>query len=594
MQRPDEQNISQSEKWIYIRSLFSIEHTASEPLGLELFKDKIRAARKLKNPSFSSVIIPFNLIPYYVILDETILEQVESWLSMESPVSAESIDIYYKVKDLFIKWLYADKEADIIKYSNAISSFLGQNNDERNYPLIILIVVYFIYEGHKRQEALDLITKSKRVIGSLIMDTGLKNRLLYILSILSGILFYKERRYEIANQRFQESLSTSSNIAITAKFFTALTQIKLDDKKKAVESVQEIVLYDIERLRYLIEINKYELFDFFLNNPETSVLLIEDEFAQVSQEISDVIDMLLNNKNITPKVLLGKIDELKKLELEDIYSEQIISSIRFISTAISENTGNESFLFRICLFTMHEKLQRIIDTISILIRTNYEKFIERKIHKKEGEIIRLKKEIELKKESVNAEKEKTKLAIDKALADLDINTKKMIEYNKGLLEKLGSSKKEKPAYVFRRSIISGAIITALVIIVSFAAFINGSNSNGTSAAFNALKLGTFSLILCIISSIIITGYSVYEINKKKKRLISKINKQHVIHDEDAEKLRKREQDDLNRKISKFENEIDMLKQKVEVLEEEKRIIEDESEKLKESEINYYQTKLSQI
>ncbi|MDP4197120.1 MAG: hypothetical protein Q8940_18875, partial [Bacteroidota bacterium] len=312
MQRPDEQNISQSEKWIYIRSLFSIEHTASEPLGLELFKDKIRAARKLKNPSFSSVIIPFNLIPYYVILDETILEQVESWLSMESPVSAESIDIYYKVKDLFIKWLYADKEADIIKYSNAISSFLGQNNDERNYPLIILIVVYFIYEGHKRQEALDLITKSKRVIGSLIMDTGLKNRLLYILSILSGILFYKERRYEIANQRFQESLSTSSNIAITAKFFTALTQIKLDDKKKAVESVQEIVLYDIERLRYLIEINKYELFDFFLNNPETSVLLIEDEFAQVSQEISDVIDMLLNNKNITPKVLLGKIDELKK------------------------------------------------------------------------------------------------------------------------------------------------------------------------------------------------------------------------------------------------------------------------------------------
>lgn len=589
-QTSDHNNIQEKQE-ILLRSYTGKPGLPSVEWSLDIFRERISLSAQIKDQTFRSVIIPLNMIPFYIVLDEDLILKAETWLKTDSPVAGDSIEKYQRLKEYYIKWLFAEKESEIIRYSKAIREITSQSPDERNFPFLILNIVYNIFERKNLNEVIHLISRSKRTIEQSRASTDLKNRLLFVLTMLSGVYYLREGDYSNSNLRFTESLSYYPD-SVTSKFFTALTFVKTGLDDKAFMLAREIFLYDNERLNYLIENNNQKSWEYFLNYPEFVHVILNQEFAPLYEKFGELFSEIIKSKNISSEILLQKMEELKKLQLQDLYSPGITNSLSFVQTIIAYLHDDYSLLYRVSLGYLNEKLSSLINMLLLLVKSNYGLFLERKIERIEGEIVRSGNEIESLLENIETEKKKTEEILRKSLIDLEFYTKGVIEYNRGLLENFERSNKEKPGKIFKKSMITGCIISAAVAALSLAAFNSGGDFS--ASVINALKLGVLSIAVGGVISLFNMFISIFTSGREKKKLIEKISSQYTIQEEEAEKLRKRESEDLKRKSLKLERNISEIKEKIIKLENEKQQLEYQYRYDIDSQINLYQEKLLKI
>ncbi|MGE5497633.1 MAG: hypothetical protein ACM3Q2_06175, partial [Syntrophothermus sp.] len=484
----------------------------------ELFAERLRFAGLIKNTNFRSIIIPPALFPYYIDHDEILQKQMETWVRFESPVSIESAEQYLKVREFYDKWLEAEKEQDIFRAASAIKEAYKNNPDTRNFPLMMLFAFFFVFEGRNSRTAIDLMQICKRELDNQRVDSELRRTLNYFLEILFGLYYYREGDYSYAVIKFLGALDLNPS-GLEAKYLAAQCYLKSGNAGNAATLVKEILLFDLERISHIIEKGNPILFEYFYRNPDITNLLSSDIFGEVADILENAILSFSSYRTITPEIIRKKLSELEKLEMEDIYIPGVANTLEFIENALAQYKNENSLYYRISVFYMHERLLQILNLTSTLIRTNYEKFVERRIEKSENDIITVRKEIENLEEKIVREKGKTAEGLDKALLDLSIHTRDMVDYNLEQLNKIENDSKINPFRILRRTFISGVALSAGLTVLNY--FVSPANSDSSQSVrmASSIKLGILSLIICAVVSVIIFGISFFE----QKRRIKKIN-----------------------------------------------------------------------
>lgn len=559
----------------------------------ELFAERLRFAGLIKNAGFRSIIIPPALFPYYIDHDEVLLKQMETWVRFESPISIESAEQYLKVREFYDKWLEAEKEQDIFRAASAIKEVYKTNPDTRNFPLMLLFAFFFVFEGRNGRTAMDLMLICKRELDNQRVDSELRRKLNYIVEILFGLHYYREGDYSYAIIKFLGALDLNP-AGLEAKFLAAHSYLKSGNAGNAAVLVKEILLFDLERISYIIEKGDHVLFEYFYRNPDLSNLLSSDVFGEVADILEDAILSFSSYRRITPEIIRKKLSELEKLEMEDVYIPGVANTLEFINNTIDHYKNENSLYYRISVFYMHERLLQILNLTSTLIRTNYEKFVERRIEKSENEIINLRKEIEHLEERILREKQKTAEGLEKALLDLSIHTRDMVDYNLDQLNKIKNDSKINPFKILRRTFISGVVLSAGLAILNYFVSPAGSASGQTARMGSSIKMGMLSLVICAAVSVVIFGISFFEQMRRKNKINKKIEELNTSQVTEGERIKKREQLSLDEKIERLKTEIETKKDLIDKNEMKIRYLENEFKLKKDEKISWYQNRLREI
>jgi|WetSurMetagenome_2_1015567.scaffolds.fasta_scaffold52281_2 hypothetical protein len=433
-----------------------------------------------------------------------------------------------EIKKNFTKWviatelshkkIFASLTAKALKNSLHTSTFI-----DLIYHSLILIFDESIRNPYK---ALEELGKAQTLVNENISnDVELKKELTYLIQLYKGFASIAIGNNEEASTELSYAMDSKES-GITAKFYFAYlsAQQNREDFTKAL--IKEILSYDIDRLKYAIDNSSIVMLNFMLNNPVFPNIAYYYEFSPYANYIkSELIESELDTKKII-STLLGKLNELKKCEFDEYYTDETKQTIKFLYDVYDQHSQDQSVFLSLTANYINEKFHWVLDDISSRIKEKlYENY-----NRVMGLYQKTIEESEKLSEQYKHEVEEIKSSLQKKLA---ASIQLIEEYVKDELWEVEERKKNlnyqnnfDPAVSFRNSMSYNVVVSIIVFIIGgIAGYFNNSDYFENDfylmlgrTILTGVKWSSLTFVVGFFISAFISGLVVFDRSNEKQRL----------------------------------------------------------------------------
>lgn len=555
-----------------------------------------------KDSKYNDYILPFKAIPLSLIYDTSFLKEYEDWLKNESGINPASLNVYNLAKDYYYKWAIAKDYSERIKNKELLNDISNKNFDERIFFICIFEALISLSENKSTPDIPNLLLKVQRIIEPLKLSKGLRNRINYILQIIFGIYYFKSKDFAYSKVKITEALSFHES-GITAKYYLAYIDTKLSDFDSSFNYIKDIFYFDAERIVKSIGYKDLNQFIFYVKNAEFYYLLADNEFYELADTFENFFNEIDEKIKISDNKLIGALDKIKKMELEEFYDDDIKKYFTFLESVLAHFINKNNFFFKMSIQYLQKMLNECINQLIINVSNNYNEVVEKKLEIYDfdmadnyEEIIRLQKNLE--KEKIRKDE-----IVESSIINLEKEINKTVEDCKTRLVNIGNDEKYNFKKVFSNAMLYNTIISFVIIIIGGFVKLTKNPEVEESKQLvditqNAIKSGfqwggAIFFFGCIIACVMVF-ITILKKNSMKNQLINTIRNQSQNKAEGIENIRSKKDKELESLIIKTNIKIEKLKQIIDSLKAEK---EQEEKILKESAdttIEEYQYQLKEI
>lgn len=483
-----------------------------------------------------------------------------------------------EIKRNFTKWVIATESnqrkifaalaVKEIKNSLSTLTFI-----EQIYHSLILIFEETIKNASKAIEELD---KAQTLVDDSIFNSDIKSEFTYFILLYKGYAHLALGNYEEAATELSFAIDIKEN-GINAKFYYAYISAlqKREDFTKA--QIKEILEYDIKRIKYAVDCSSIVMLNFFLSNPVFPEISNYYEFAPYSEYISsELIENNLDHKKLLT-TFNTRLNELKKLELEEFYTEESKQTIKFLHEVYDQHVHNHSIFLSFVVGYINEKFHNVIQDIHLKVKeklySNYNRVMG--LYQKTIE------DSEKLTEQYKHEVEEIKSSLQKKLAT---SIQQIEEYVKDELWQVEERKKNlvyqpkfDPAVSFRNSMSYNVFVSIIVFIIGgIAGYFNGSDYFVNdfyvllgNIILTGVKWSALTFVIGFFISGLISGLVVFDRSNEKQKLEKRILELQKQREMSIDMLKKEAEQKQKALSEGYLERIEAQKKKIEDIKKEK-------------------------
>jgi len=479
----------------------------------------------------NEMFIRFEDAPLFWVYRSPLISQLEEFYKFSlSNLSGRN---YYKtVRDFYLKWVLINSTEEKRYFSSSAINYIDKRSNNNNVLHLIFHAMILAYDEYFYDplKSFELLERAKEVITQSNLNSEIKNELMYLLNVYEGFVFLKQNEYKLAQNYFNAALPVKPN-SITAKFYISYTSALIENDNLSEEFLSEIFNYDIARIEYCIEKNNLEMVEYFLKFPLFSNLLTSRDLPQSFDAISNFLRDVKGAASYDLNTLKANINNFKNLNLEEYYSDVIVSSTSYLDKILQNYSKNENVIFKGASEKLHNKFTQILDSIINKIKEKYNNQISAKLQIYENEIQNKLNEIQ----QYSKEREESKAKIKERTAKTITSIEKRTTDNIAIIEEKINSLQFIPNFdpkaAFQNAMTYNLILSFTVFLLGGCAGYTNSSLTGIGSLnsamaiilVNGLKWGVIAFSIGLLISLITAGLAAFEGSSQKQKLLQSIN-----------------------------------------------------------------------
>ncbi len=589
-----EGNLVQKEMNSYSES----DLTGFRKLGRDSFKSYLKLGVDyldfIKNVTrFYSIDLPNNINEYLIRIDTAplfwiadiptiqITEQYYNNLS-----KAGGPRYYQDLKKHYSRWVTQKSERDKQYYTMSALNIL-EKDPVKNHVLKKILHANLITFNSRQvaaEKAIELLEEADRILEKTPLSQSVKDELHYLIQLYIGFVFLRSGLFSEAQNKFEEA-SFSKQEGISALFYNALVNVKLQNYDSASGLLSHIIDYDRERFSFAIKHRSINLLDFFLRNAVTYNIFLENDFAVILNDIEQIFLLQLGFDTSLLRQVILNISGLSNLKLKEYYSESTPKRLEFLEKVSAQYRENSNILTSLITKIVLREYEKTLDTIVENARKKFEAELMDEMKYFDKQIADNKKRIALLEEQLDKGNDGIEERLQDALKKINEDVEKMVNELERKLESMDDSAKFNPSTSFKNSMVYNGIISMVVFMIT--GFAGGFMNNAqhfenfslvlTSTIIEGLKWGGVTYLVGTLVSLITAASTLFERTNEKQRLLRQISyvknlgekRKNEMHEaariqlETSEKGLQRQIENYEKKIEEIEAEKEEYKQKVE-------------------------------
>ncbi len=453
-------------------------------------------------------------------------------------------ETYWEIKNLYKLWIKQQNDEDKKYYSNTIIKIIERNFDYFDFLSLLHYAVICSRENNEEalQKATGTILKIQSDIDSLAISPQVKEKFYYFTALLYGYINLRIENNELALQAFTEAKKYKVN-PITALYYESIVNIKAGNRSIAFNNIKRILEFDRTRLKYAMEINSEERFNFFVKNAFIYHVFKKEEFVCMLEDIKILVETLKEeNKKLIKKVFEQVVYFLNSKD-KDLCNDALRAEIVFLKNMLEKYYLSKNVLIINSAPVFKDKFNKLIDKMIDKVSKEYESTIFHKLSLYETQLEQVQKNLEKveneKASAIGILNDKLKKSIQKVEEMYDEQIKAL----ERRIEHLSDEDKYNPVILFKDAIIFSAVIAMIVFVVGgFASGYNsateGSDSVMKTLMLSGFKWGGITFIVGLIISFLSSASGMMDKTNKKQQLVKEISKLKSQKEEQIERLKK--------------------------------------------------------
>lgn len=557
-------------------------------------KDNIKILSFDIPEELKEIFIPFNVAPIYWVYDSWLLAQIEEYMKANFN-RAKYFDLHKSIKENYSKWATAQIRGEKEYYANLTMSFIERDIYKHNFFKFIIQAILHTYHSsiYNFQKADDLFNEVKQMVSTLKLQDQVLHELLYIVNLFHGFLYLKEKKYADANNLFKEAVETKQN-GITAKIYSALCELKLNNREIVEYYIREVITYDFHRMIVALDVNNFGMFNYFLINALVYNLFYEKDFAPATQLISDTLSQYRLTEENSLKKIADKITLLKELKVDEYITEDINKHFTLLDKIIKTYAESNNTLIIGMYPEFRRKYDEVLDLIIEEKKKREYKEIEQSLVKYDKAINDYSETIKRLKKELDTFHEKVKSNLDETIKNINSNYEDEKQIIEERILQLPHIERYNPAKSFSANMVNNTIIALIVFLIGgLAGYSNeavgysaGYNSTIMMIIISGLRWGIISFLIGVLISGVIAGFVLIDRIDEKQKLVKKLNSLKLQRDrliKEAEEYSKDKETIMRNSITAS---IEQHKKQIDEIQEErekhrKRITEEVEENIKQ-------------
>ena len=463
--------------------------------------------------------------PLFWLLESPVLTTCEKSYNETSNGNKQSAR--NEIKKNFTKWVIAAEQSQKKIFAAITLKEIKGNIHSLTFLELIYHSLILIFDETIRNpyKALEELTKAQSSVDESSLSPEIKRELSYLIQLYKGFAFLTLGSNEEAAAELSYAMDTKES-GITAKFYFAYLSAlqNRDDFTKAL--IKEILNYDLDRLNYAIDCSSIVTLNFFLTNPVFPNIANYYEFSPYTDYIqAEIIENNLDTKKIIDS-LLGRLNQLKKYELDEFYSDETKQTIKFLYDLCDQHSQDHSIFLSMISKSVNEKFHFILEEIQSKIKEKYYEKYNQVLEHFQKTIL----ESEKLSEQYKHEVDEIKLSLQKKLSS---SIQQIEEYVKDALWEVEERKKNlvyqtsfDPAVSFRNSMSYNVIVSIIVFIIGgIAGYFNNSNYFENDfylmlgrVILTGVKWSSLTFVIGFFISAFISGLVVFDRSNEKQKL----------------------------------------------------------------------------
>jgi hypothetical protein len=513
--------------------------------------------------------------PFFWLCDFPALVKFEEWLRSDAKNKSYNSDNYKSLKEFYSKWVIIQSESDKRYYALSAIKLIERDSNKVNIVKNILHAIILGYDKKlfMPEKAQELLNTASIDVSQLKIDDWIKVEFQYQINLLSGFIYLKMQLIQEANQKFSEALITKNN-GITAKFYLALTDKRLQNIETTALMLGEIVEYDRTSFKVAIEMNNLNLLGYFIQNAVTYTIFSENEFSDMLDELNDIITLAGSNGEPLIQELSATVSNLRDSKFLEYINDEIGKNISFLEKIYNSLRDSKNTIIRFMEQWLKEKIDKIITMITDIFTKKFNTEMYEKLSKYDMQINdnleaikHLTKEIDEHKADNSKKIETTIQGIEKRINDsIQIIEKK--------INNIHLDKRYNPQSTFNSAMVYNFIVTLFVFIIGgFSGCYNGTINDVynfkdvmSAVIMSGFKWGTVTFLAGMIISSFAAAFALMDRASEKQSLIKRITylksqkeREIELAKRENEKKLKSFMDNFNERIEEHKKNIDGLK-----------------------------------
>lgn len=435
-----------------------------------------------------------------------------------------------QLEEFFLKWTTSQNDEGRLYYAK---SLLSKIRDDQSKAINMLILAFiFTYENSLTEydAAINLFLRTQRIFERIDSKSRIKDRILYLINIFAGFTELRKYSLDDAYEHFQNAIQFNKWSA-NAKFYSALTEIQMNNPEEAISSLKDVIKYDEMRINFAITSNNFMLFKYFLHNTFIQNIFNFHEFSGLSEYFQKLIAEKVDFGALSLHEIISKSEGLSEKKANKYLKEANRKDLVFIEKLLKDYKESRHYYVQSSIIIIEKKLNNIIESIIKNIKEHYEarlnqhkKLYDDKLEAENIRIAELENSIKAAHQKLDndfkARKYQFEREIDQKVSSLEFQ-----------LESLENSKNEESLRSFTNGMFYNLFISLFVALTGgFAEYTNSPQESTSNFLFvlssiflNGLKWGLLSFIIGLIASAFSSISAVISIYSRKQRLAKRIN-----------------------------------------------------------------------
>ncbi len=532
----------------------------------------------------NELFINLNFAQYFWFIDSPLLFRTESYLK-NNPGKFLLFNSYWDVKKYYKKWVKLKNQKDKSYFALSVHKILSRNLENFDFLSLIFYSVILAYDKNisSIDDAINILKKVQNDILTLEMNGGLKNELLYTVTIFTGFYNLLKDNNQDAIKIFEEAKNYKVN-PVTAVFYQALAYQKLNYSKDLFGNLRQILDYDKLRFQYSLDICSERHFNYFFSNAVFYQLLSEPGFSSSLDDIKLLIESSLQENRKLISTIYERVIEIDDQNDEEECSPELLREINFMKNLLGKYHKSKNLLFISLAPVIKNKFNLLIHNIENYYGNYYSNRINESINGYDNQINQTEKKLQ----QIEAEKRNIEIKTNEKLRELIEGVEKFYNEQLQLIENriktLPAEGKYNPANVFKDIMIFSTLIAIMIFVIGgFASGITdnpavGDATNGIiHTIFSAgLKWGGITFLIGIFIAMFSAASAVMDKSSFHQKLVKEISRLKALKEEEIKRIKSDMEHKKQTALKTFEKKEALFKDDLEKFTAEKK---EELEKL---------------
>jgi ribosomal protein L22 len=314
-----------------------------------------------------------------------------------------------QLEDFFVQWTISKNPEGKLYYAKSLISKIKDDHSK----LINMLILAFIFSYEDSlidyDAACNLFERAENLFINFNSNSRIRDRILYIINIFAGFTELKRYGLDEAHAKFQNAMQYNK-WSVNAKFYSALTEIRMDNPDEALNSLMEVIEYDEMRLKFAITSNNYLLFKYFLNSNYIEKIFFYNDFSILFDVFQQLTSEKLDRGIASINEIISKTEGLNNKKSFRYLKEANRKDLIFIEKLIKDYKDSQNYYVHSSILIIEKKLNNIIESIIKNIKDQnntklelHENLYNEKIISESGKIKDLEDELEFDQKELEIE-----------------------------------------------------------------------------------------------------------------------------------------------------------------------------------------------